>query len=92
MRVEKENPKTTQIAANASSFEMTSIVVSIYLIYVACERGFYGPNCLYVCGHCAGDTTCDHVTGSCPSGYCEPGWKHTPDQKCNEGTPVSSHD
>ncbi|XP_056003146.1 multiple epidermal growth factor-like domains protein 10 isoform X2 [Ostrea edulis] len=49
-----------------------------------CKHGFYGTNCSLVCGHCAGNATCDHVTGSCPSGHCAPGWKHTSDRKCDQ--------
>ncbi|XP_062618946.1 multiple epidermal growth factor-like domains protein 6 isoform X5 [Saccostrea cucullata] len=49
-----------------------------------CERGFYGINCTRLCGHCTKNATCDHVTGSCPNGDCEPGWKHTHDKRCDE--------
>ncbi|XP_062620884.1 multiple epidermal growth factor-like domains protein 10 [Saccostrea cucullata] len=49
-----------------------------------CREGFYGRNCSHVCGHCVKQVVCDQVNGSCPSGYCEPGWKYTPDKRCNE--------
>jgi hypothetical protein len=56
------------------------------LFYIAvCDKGTYGPNCSGDCGHCKGGATCDHVTGVCPSGECEPGWKQTTDQKCKQG-------
>ncbi|XP_056002282.1 multiple epidermal growth factor-like domains protein 10 isoform X2 [Ostrea edulis] len=50
----------------------------------ACNKGLFGANCLHVCGHCAGNATCDHVNGSCPSGYCAPGWKHSSNGKCDQ--------
>jgi hypothetical protein len=54
-------------------------------LIVACDEEFYGHNCSGVCGHCANNATCDHVTGSCPSAVCEPGWQQTTDQKCDTG-------
>lgn len=52
---------------------------------VGCKEGHYGINCRLVCGHCAGNVNCDVVNGSCPFGYCEAGWKQTPDRKCDQG-------
>ncbi|XP_061180745.1 uncharacterized protein LOC133189382 isoform X1 [Saccostrea echinata] len=49
-----------------------------------CEKGFYGRNCTIPCGQCAKYATCHHVTGSCPNGYCEPGWQNTPHKRCNK--------
>ncbi|XP_056003127.1 neurogenic locus notch homolog protein 1-like isoform X2 [Ostrea edulis] len=49
-----------------------------------CNEGYYGKNCSFVCGHCAENATCDVVDGSCPSKYCEAGWKQTSDRKCNQ--------
>jgi hypothetical protein len=58
---------------------------TLFLCIAACAAGTYGPNCTGVCGRCKGGATCDHVTGSCPSAECEPGWKQTTDQKCDTG-------
>ncbi|XP_062590376.1 uncharacterized protein LOC134251989 [Saccostrea cucullata] len=49
-----------------------------------CRKGLYGRNCSNACGFCDKQAVCDQVNGSCPSGHCEPGWKHTLDQRCNE--------
>ncbi|XP_061180746.1 uncharacterized protein LOC133189382 isoform X2 [Saccostrea echinata] len=47
-----------------------------------CKKGFYGSNCSLSCGACP--ETCYHVTGSCPSGHCKPGWKNTLDKRCDQ--------
>ncbi|XP_062603233.1 multiple epidermal growth factor-like domains protein 10 [Saccostrea cucullata] len=49
-----------------------------------CKKGFYGTVCSLSCGFCALNATCDHVTGSCPSGLCQPGWKKTQDKRCDK--------
>ncbi|XP_062602036.1 multiple epidermal growth factor-like domains protein 10 [Saccostrea cucullata] len=49
-----------------------------------CQTNFYGKNCSCSCGHCANNATCDHVTGSCPSGLCKRGWKKNSDKRCDE--------
>ncbi|XP_046552075.1 multiple epidermal growth factor-like domains protein 10 [Haliotis rubra] len=40
-----------------------------------CSSGKYGVNCISICSerNCAGNSSCDHVTGSCDSG-CKAGW------------------
>ncbi|XP_062568075.1 multiple epidermal growth factor-like domains protein 6 [Saccostrea cucullata] len=50
----------------------------------SCTEGLYGRNCSLKCGHCAENKYCNHVNGSCPSGSCEPGWKHTEESRCNQ--------
>ncbi|XP_061180750.1 multiple epidermal growth factor-like domains protein 10 [Saccostrea echinata] len=49
-----------------------------------CKNGRYGHDCDFVCGHCASNAVCDHVTGSCPDRNCAPGWENTEDWKCDK--------
>ncbi|XP_062580546.1 multiple epidermal growth factor-like domains protein 6 isoform X2 [Saccostrea cucullata] len=54
-----------------------------------CPNGFYGKNCTFLCGHCLNKRSCDHVTGYCPSGHCEAGYKFNEkkcDEECDAGT------
>ncbi|XP_062618977.1 multiple epidermal growth factor-like domains protein 11, partial [Saccostrea cucullata] len=55
-----------------------------HYVFLECKKGFYGRNCSLPCGHCGNKTTCDHVTGFCPSGFCDPGWIHSSDRRCNQ--------
>ena len=48
----------------------------------ACAVGWYGPECKLQCsGHCADNTVCNHVDGSCV-GDCAAGWYGS---HCNTG-------
>ena len=47
-----------------------------------CDNGHFGASCLEEC-HCAGDETCDPVTGECPSG-CAQGYEGP---TCSHKTP-----
>ncbi|KAK7501535.1 hypothetical protein BaRGS_00007339 [Batillaria attramentaria] len=55
-----------------------------------CPPGTYGPFCSEDCGHCVydlSDTSCDGVTGACPSAECTGGYK-LPD--CKKPCPPGS--
>lgn len=41
--------------------------------FVACEKGYYGRECSYTCGHCLDKNECFHTNGTCLSG-CEFGY------------------
>ena len=38
-----------------------------------CLRGNFGDECNKTC-HCKDGTECDHISGHCHSGLCDPGW------------------
>lgn len=43
------------------------------MLFSACTNGTYGEKCKLTCGHCYGNSACNHVNGSCPNG-CASGW------------------
>lgn len=47
-----------------------------YLIYliVVCMVGYYGDNCIKICGNCLDDKICNNVNGICIDG-CKEGFK-----------------
>lgn len=52
---------------------MSYLMVNIS--YLECQPGFYGNNCLSVCGKCRNGMPCNSLDGSCPvSSGCEMGW------------------
>lgn len=55
-------------------------VTNYYCFFSACTNGTFGEKCKLTCGHCYGNSACDHVNGSCASG-CASGWTGT---VCNE--------
>lgn len=50
------------------------------MLFSACTNGTYGEKCKLTCGHCYGNSACNHVNGSCPNG-CASGWTRA---VCNE--------
>lgn len=53
-----------------------SQVSTITCLCIACSNGTFGEGCKLTCGHCYGNSACDHVNGSCVSG-CASGWTGT---------------
>ncbi|WAQ98534.1 hypothetical protein MAR_022907 [Mya arenaria] len=41
----------------------------------ACTDGAYGLHCSSKCSHCRDSGVCEKVTGNCPAGGCERGFK-----------------
>ncbi|XP_062590377.1 multiple epidermal growth factor-like domains protein 10 [Saccostrea cucullata] len=56
-----------------------------------CRNWTYGHGCKSTCGHCANNTVCDHINGSCPNGKCAPGWKNTQDWKCDKECRIGTY-
>ena len=53
---------------------MTAIVyMYLFLFCLDCSYGFYGEDCVGVCGECKGNKTCEVDNGNCLYG-CEPGY------------------
>jgi hypothetical protein len=47
-----------------------------------CDKGYWGPSCLKLCGKCIGDSECTKDTGDCVDETgCQPGYSGT---KCME--------
>ena len=46
----------------------------VVFIFAVCPMGTYGENCTGKCGNCAGNQSCDHMTGKCYGG-CEAGFQ-----------------
>jgi hypothetical protein len=49
-----------------------------FVLFLECDAGFWGKNCVEVCGHCLSGT-CNARNGVCSEG-CDAGFKDTP--KC----------
>ena len=51
-----------------------------------CDKGFFGEGCRSRC-HCVNGVGCNHVSGQCPNGDCDSGWKSpTCSETCGKGT------
>lgn len=61
-----------------------SLVSIITCLCIACSNGTFGEGCKLKCGHCYGNSACDHVNGSCVSG-CASGWTGT---VCNKSEQI----
>lgn len=52
-----------------------------------CPDGRYGQNCSESCGHCLGNSSCNHATGQCADG-CLPGYDYMADNTCKTSETV----
>ncbi|XP_025108242.1 uncharacterized protein LOC112572666 isoform X2 [Pomacea canaliculata] len=48
---------------NSDKFTINICEVQVWV----CDDGWYGDNCTQPCGHCAADSVCDKINGSCTS-------------------------
>ena len=56
-------------------------VCTCVILPAGCEPYTYGPGCVFDCGHCRLQKTCNAVTGLCAGG-CMPGWRG---DRCDQG-------
>ena len=46
----------------------------MYIFFLECKQGQYGPNCDSKCGHCLIDSDCSRIDGTCHTG-CNDGYR-----------------
>ena len=53
----------------------------LIILFLVCDLGTFGDGCQLKC-HCANNTQCNHINGTCQSGGCAAGYKG---DNCQEG-------
>lgn len=52
---------------------LNSLKKIIYILFLACDKGFYGHGCNETCGHCRDVQECSHINETCVKG-CDAGY------------------